>query len=116
MLHNKRKWWVLAPFVFVGAVLLVGWVIMTLWNIILVPLLHVGVITFWQGLGLLVLSRLLFGGFGGRGGKHCCGSHKGHYWKEKWSSMTDEEKEKFKEEWKSRCGKMSWGNKASKDQ
>ncbi|MEJ0106495.1 MAG: hypothetical protein WDO19_29870 [Bacteroidota bacterium] len=27
------------------------------------------------------------------------------YWKEKWASMSDEEKTKFREEWRMRCGR-----------
>src|SRR5436190_19448440 len=80
------------------AIFLFGKVIMLLWNNILTPVLHVSEITFWQGLGILVLAKILFGSFGGRGGP-------GHYYKKQrmmWNSMTLEQKEKFKEEWKNR--------------
>jgi hypothetical protein len=74
-----------------------------LWNAILPDVVHAGVISYWQSLGLLALSRILFGGFGfhGRGGN----SHWGHSsaLREKWKGMTDEEKQKFREEFKSRC-------------
>ena len=41
-----------------------GWITMTLWNW-LVPVLFNGpVITFWQSIGLLLLSKILFQGFG----------------------------------------------------
>jgi hypothetical protein len=51
------------------AIAILGWVVMTLWNAI-VPGIFVGVraVDYRQALGLLVLSRLLFGGFRGRGG------------------------------------------------
>ena len=59
-----------------------------------------------QALGILVLSKILFGGFGGR---HWRGSPA---WKQKlkqrWDNMTPEEREKFKVEWKNRCGGR-WG-------
>jgi len=90
---------VLAPV----AVFVFGKVIMLLWNNILTPVLHVSEITFWQGLGILVLAKILFGSFGGRGGS-------GHYYKKQrlmWDTMTPEQKERFKEEWKNRS--RSWG-------
>ncbi len=41
---------------------------MALWNNILVDVLHVGAITFWQALGIFTLAKILFGGSpGGRG-------------------------------------------------
>jgi hypothetical protein len=85
---------------------LLSFVVMGLWNNILAVVLNVSVITFWQALGILVLSKILFGGFkGGWGG------HRGHYWKkemqEKWHTMTPEEREKIKQEWRSRC--RVWG-------
>jgi hypothetical protein len=66
-----------------------------LWNGILVDVLGVKAITFWQALGILVLARILFGGFPFKRG--------GPPWKEKmiekWLSMTPEEREKL-------CGEM----------
>jgi len=90
------------------AVFVFGKVIMLLWNNILTPVLHVSEITFWQGLGILVLAKILFGGFSGRGGS-------GQYYRKQrmmWDSMTPEQKERFKEEWKKRS--RSWGYKSWK--
>lgn len=89
------------------AVFLFGWVTMSLWNW-LIPVLFAGpVITFWQAMGLLVLSKILFSGFGG--GKRGWHRHPGetHAWKEKFynkfSSMSPEEratlKQKMKDKW-----------------
>ncbi len=89
-----------------AAIFLFGFIVMNLWNAILPGVLHVGTISFWQALGILLLSKILFGGFHGgwRGGGR-------RQWKqkmnEKWMSMTPEEKQKFQQEWRSRCG--SWG-------
>lgn len=92
----------------IAAVALFGFVVMGLWNAVLVPLLHVGFISFWQALGIFILAKLLFGGFPQGRRRHDDG---GHLWsrmgkgmKEKWNMMTPEEKEKFKQEWKNRCG------------
>jgi fatty acid desaturase len=97
-----RKWMIFAPFVFAGAVLLFGWIVMLLWNAILVPVLQVGVLSFWQGVGLLVLTRILFGGLGDHDSKKRDGLNS--KFKQKWMNMSDEERSKFREEWKKRCG------------
>jgi hypothetical protein len=74
-----------------------------LWNGVLTDVLGVKVITFWQALGILVLARILFGGFPFKRGGPPFGSH----WKEKmierWVSMTPEQREKFCEEMRQRC-------------
>lgn len=92
------------------AIFIFGEVIMLLWNNILAPVLHVSEITFWQGLGILALAKILFGGFGGRGGS----SH--YYQKQRmmWNSMTPEQKEKFKEQLKNRS--YRWGSKSWKSE
>lgn len=80
-----------------------GAVVMLLWNAILPDVLHVTTITYWQALGILVLSKILFGGFVGGGGKKCGGPSRG--FREKFRNMTDEEKARFKEAWRNRCGR-----------
>jgi len=101
-----KKFWVKKVFGMIVcaalAVVALGFVIMTLWNHILVAVLGVKVITYYQALGIFVLSKLLFGGFKGRG---CgCGFRgRGREMKEKWMNMTPEEREQFKQNWRSRC-------------
>ena len=51
-------------FTFVG-----GQAVKLLWNWLLPPLFGWPAVSFWQALGLLVLSRILFGGFGRHGGR-----------------------------------------------
>ena len=90
--------------IFIAAVLLFGAIVMGLWNAILPEALGVKAITFIKALGILLLSKILFGGFGRRGwhgGRH---QQWRHNMQEKWSNMTPEEREKFKAEWKNRCG------------
>jgi hypothetical protein len=82
---------------------LVG-LVMLLWNAILPELFAVSTISYWQALGLLVLCRLLFGfgGFGRRRG----GPPFVRQWpspKGKWLPMSEEERGKFREEWRRRC-------------
>lgn len=83
---------------------LLSWVVMSLWNCVLVPVLAVKIITFWQALGILILSKILFGGFHGK-------PHRPHSWgqrmKEKLEGMNAEERELFKQQWRNRCSR--WG-------
>ncbi|MBX9782718.1 MAG: hypothetical protein K2X48_05405 [Chitinophagaceae bacterium] len=106
-MRMKRKWMFFAPPVFLGAVLLFGWIVMLLWNNILVPSLHIGALNFWQGVGLLILSRILFGSFGRGGGRWKQRGGPSSAFRQKWMNMSEEEKTKFREEWKSRCEKRS---------
>lgn len=85
------------------AIFAFGAVVMLLWNAILPSVFQVGTLTYWQALGILILSKILFGGFGGR--------HKGYGpsspgFREKFRRMTDAEKEEFKAEWRRRCGRF----------
>ncbi|MFZ6759622.1 hypothetical protein ACO0K9_20640 [Undibacterium sp. Ji50W] len=79
----------------VGGIAALSWVVMMLWNW-LMPALFVGArsIDFLQAVALLVLSKILFGGFRGHhGGWH---RHGGHHWQhQRWEKLTPEEREKF---------------------
>ena len=93
------------------AILAFGFVTMHLWNWIVPHLFNGPVITFCQALGILILSKILFGGFrGGWGGRGRCRG-KG-YWKqrmeEKLIAMTPEEREQFKQSFYGKCGKGYW--------
>ena len=98
----------IAIVVFVFAFIVgLSFAVMALWNNILVDVLHVGVINFWQALGIFGLAKILFGGFHGprgRWGGPGRWNQMGEGMKEKWMHMTPEEREKFKHEWKARCG------------
>jgi hypothetical protein len=86
----------IALFIFIG-----GEIVMHLWNWLLPSLFGWHVITFWQGLGILALSRILFGGFG------CHGSGRSRYRRrmvERWEQMTPEERERFRQSMRGRCG------------
>jgi hypothetical protein len=69
-----------------------GFVVMSLWNWLAPAVFGLHTITFWQALGILILSKLLFGGFRGRPG------YSGHWRRrmnDRWEQMTPEEREKF---------------------
>ena len=100
----KRMWALRAlkiAFFVVLAVLALSFVVMSLWNWLMPGLFGLRIISFWQALGLLVLSKILLGGFRGRprGGIH---------WRrrmmERWEQMTPEEREKFRQGMRGRCG------------
>ncbi len=102
----KRRFIFFIPFMIAAAVLLFGGLVMWLWNNILPAVLGVGTLTFWQAVGLLVLCRILFGGFrGGRPGGRPGWSRRGPEWREKWMNMNEEERSKFRAEWRERCRK-----------
>ncbi|MBL7891710.1 MAG: hypothetical protein JNL63_03705 [Bacteroidia bacterium] len=115
-----KKWYILKGIKFAllaaAGTLLMGYIMMSLWNW-LVPALFSGPhITFIQAFGLFILSKMLFGGFKGRwGGGHCGCGHGGHRWKqrmeEKMSKLTPEEREKFRKHMSERCrGEWSWSS------
>ena len=82
-------------------VIVFGFFVMRLWNWLTPALFGWHVITFWQALGILILSKILFGGFRG-------GPPRGWEWRrrmmERWDQMTPEEREKMREAMRSRCG------------
>ena len=89
----RRKWFFIVPAAIAGMVLFAfvgGEIVRLLWNWLLPPLFGVREVTFWQALGLLVLCRILFGGFRGYGGWRGR-----HHWG-RWSAMTPEEREQFR--------------------
>ena len=64
----RGKWIFLAPLAILAVVLFTfigGEIVRQLWNWLLPPLFGWRQVTFWQALGILVLCRILFGGFGG---------------------------------------------------
>jgi hypothetical protein len=70
---------------------LLGVIVMLLWNC-LIPNIFPGAnaVNYWQALGLLLLCRILFGGFRGRGDWH----EKREHW-QRWQAMTPEERGQF---------------------
>lgn len=106
-----KKYWIAKMILFVPlAIAAFTFITMSLWNW-LVPVLFNGpVLSFWQALGLLVLSKILFGGFRGRRGGP--GGHMRDRWRRRWEEkmkhMTPEQREELRRKWKARCGPQ-WG-------
>ena len=99
-------------FAFIG-----GQIVLHLWNWLLPPLFGISQITFWQALGILVLSRILFGGFG------MSGSQRSHSRRgvsdriadrvadrvaermdQRYENMTSDERERFRQRVRERWG------------
>ena len=57
----KAHWIVLGILGFTGLMFLFGAIIMWLWNGLMPVIFNLGVINYWQAIGLAILARLLFG-------------------------------------------------------
>ena len=112
-----KRWWILKGIKMFFLFLLFGaamsYLVMSLWNWLMPVVFGLSIINFWQALGLLLLAKIIFG-FG-----HGNWGHSGYYashwkeqgtvrWKEKMEdklkAMTPADREKFRAEWKKRCG------------
>jgi len=93
---DKRKGMGIFAFI-LFAVFGLSAVVMWLWNYAVVPVFNIGPLSYWQAMALLVLSKILLGGFRMRPGGYRS------KWRNKWGKMSDEERDRFKEEWKQRC-------------
>jgi len=100
----RKRWIFIAPLALLGMALFIaigGEVVLHLWNWLLPPLFGWPEITFWQALGILALSRILFGGFGFHGSGR---SNMRRRMKERCENMTPEERERFRERMRARWG------------
>ncbi|MVM32673.1 hypothetical protein GO755_21710 [Spirosoma sp. HMF4905] len=90
------------PLFILMALFAFSFVVYWLWNRVLVAVVPVKAVTYWQAMGLLILSRILLGGFkaGPPGNRSFDGG--GPAWREKWRQMSDEDRAKFKNEWRRR--------------
>jgi hypothetical protein len=82
-----------------------GQAVYHLWNWLMPSLFGLHPITFWQAVGLLALSWVLFGGW--RWGGRPSYSYRRDWRRrmaERWEQMTPEEREKFRQGMWSRCG------------
>lgn len=116
----KRRFYkgrfILVPLAAAAFLSLISFAVMQLWNCLVPVIFGYSIITFWQAMGLFVLSKLLFG-FGRSGGRGC-GTFGGgrapwmrHKIEEKLAGMTPEEREQFKQKMKDRCGRHPFAQK-----
>jgi hypothetical protein len=107
MNRKKRLVWIIPAailgitlFIFIG-----GQLVMHLWNWLLPTLFGWRQVTFWQAVGVLALCRILFGGIGGRGFRRSNFRRRiSERMEERYATMTPEERERFRQNWRGRCG------------
>ena len=109
-----RKFWLLRGlrFSFFAALFIAvaGFATQALWNWLMPALFRLPSITLGQTFGLLLLSRILFGGF--RGGRPGGWARKRREWQQRMAGrlehLSPEAREKFRQQMRSRCG-TGWG-------
>ena len=99
------------------AITVLSFVTMHLWNWVMPAVFGLRTITWLQALGLLVLGKILFGGFHRHGGG-CGGRRWKHRMAERWMEMSPEERERFQAGMRGRwgCGGFDPGSKPSAEQ
>jgi|RhiMetdeSRZDD1v2_1073273.scaffolds.fasta_scaffold142202_4 hypothetical protein len=113
--NKSKKLWLFAPLGILGIVLFIflgGWIVMSLWNALLPPLFGLRAVSFWQALGILLLCRILFGGFGMSGRRGSRSRHGGDRLadrvadrvSERLENMTPEERERLRQRMHDRWG------------
>jgi hypothetical protein len=99
------KFCFLFPLLGAALIALFGAIVMWLWNAVLPVVTNVQPLNFWQAIGLLVLCKILFGGFWGRR----CGPG-GPPWRRggsdaaRWCAMTPDQRAEMREEMRRRFG------------
>jgi uncharacterized membrane protein len=94
MKGNKAQKIVKVAVMAIVAIAVFGFVVMSLWNWLMPVLFGWKLISFWQALGLVILSKILFGGIHRHGGRRM---HWQHRMRDRWEHMTPEERAKFRE-------------------
>jgi hypothetical protein len=101
-----KRYWLLKALriaaVAAGAVAALGYLVMALWNAVVPSLTGWHALGFGQAIALLVLSRLLFGGFRGHGAWHF--RQRMH---ERWQAMSPDERDRLRARIGSRCGRFA---------
>lgn len=98
-----RRFRFLIPLAIVAFIGLFTYAVYALWNGVLIDVIGVKTITYWQALGILVLSKILFGGFPSGGRKF---GRREQMMVKHWESMEPEQRQRMREEMRHRFG--SW--------
>lgn len=98
---------------------LLGFVVEALWNWLTPPLFGFKTIGYWQALGLILLGKLIFGGFSGArgGGGRYRSERMNERWerrmRERWEQMSPEEREQFRQRFQGWCSGAAAASKPS---
>lgn len=101
-MNRGSYYWKCVAFAVVGYMIL-GLVTLVLWNWLIPSLFNGPVINYWQSLGLLALSKILFWGFHkkyGHGHSHGPNPYWNKRFQEKLSTLDPSEREAFKQKMK----------------
>jgi hypothetical protein len=94
--HHNRKKWFLKGFLFAIVFLVIlSLALMILWNLLMPSIFGLGGINYLQALGLLILSKILFSGFGRR---HGFDARRYAYWKKRQQEWEEQNPQKDKQE------------------
>ena len=107
-MRRRKKWMfaiVLAPLGIALVVFIGGEIVKFLWNWLVPPIIGWRQVTFWEAFGLLALCRILFGGGGWRGSRRSRFRRRiEERMAERVERMTPEERERFRQGMRGRCG------------
>lgn len=95
---RRRRW--LFPLIPLLALALFSAVVMLLWNAIIPGLSGWAALTYWKAMGLLVLCKILFGGFPAKRhghGRPGWAHHRARMRMAWWRNLSEEEREQWKE-------------------
>ena len=101
---SYRRFRIFIPFVVLAVIALATLAVHGLWNGVLVGVLGVKTVTFWQALGILVLAKILFVGFPGGRGRPFGPPWQHRMMEARWDSLTPEQREEMREEMRRRFG------------
>ena len=92
------------------------WLFQYLWNWLVPSIIGWRAISYWEALGLFILSKILFKGItwnshkGGHWNRHWKAKWNEQWnakWREKWETMSPEDRERFKQKMREKCGWMN---------
>jgi Ca2+/H+ antiporter, TMEM165/GDT1 family len=100
----RPRWAVMTIMIPLFAIIFVagfGSAVWQVWNHVMPQVFGLPAISFWQAVGLLALSWLLFGGFRGPFGAGRRGMRR------RWEGMTPEQRDQFRQAMAQRCGQRA---------
>ena len=87
--HFKVKWFIRGLVFGTVAITVFSFIVMLLWNWLMPTIFSLTEITFWQAAGLLILSKIIFSGFGRKSHEHF--SNKREFLKKKFEEKCKKE-------------------------
>ena len=99
-MKKKRKIFYFIPFIIIAVIAILSAIVMLLWNNVLSAVVNVKQISYWQAVGLFILSKILFSCF--RPGPPGGFRKGGPPWRNKLMQLSQEERDQFRKEWEKR--------------